>query len=209
MNRITKIVHPEIEFEKWIRKETNLWIYKQLRIDRKFTKRCYKNSDRKNAGKKKKWWRHIGAHARARESERIFLNTDVEQMPCVAVREERTVGKPGETKRVRIRFEFPKKETDDERRREELSGFGERNFEISRNAKVAGTRNNRTPGSALLFACQMCKQKQQQTRVDCNLRSNCWTITRVKNKYQLYIRQWYHKISLKYFNFYFVYTHSY
>lgn len=152
MNRITKIVHLEIEFEKWIRKETNLWIYKQLRIDRKFTKRCYKNSDRKNAGKKKKWWRHIDAHARARESERIFLNTDVEQMPCVAVREERTVGKPGETKRVRIRFEFPKKK--------QMTRGGERSLVDSGNeiSRFRGTRKSPAHGITVHRALLCCSR---------------------------------------------------
>lgn len=51
----------------------------------------------------------------------------------------------------RVRSEFPKKKQAPrgERRREEFTRFGERNFEISRNAKVADTRNNRTPGSVV------------------------------------------------------------
>lgn len=186
MNRITKIVHPEIEFEKWIRKETNYESINSCVSIVNLRNDVIRTRTERMQERKKMVEAHWRACARSWERKNFpkhRCRADATRCSAWGTHS----GKTGRNETRANSIWVSKKETDDERRREELSGFGERNFEISRNAKVAGTRNNRTPGSALLFACQMCKQKQQQTQVDCNLRSNCWTITRVENKYQLYV----------------------
>lgn len=85
------------------------------------------------------------ARIRTRERERIFLNTDVEQMPRVAARNAQWENRP-------VRFEFPKKKQTPrgEKRRRRVYWVRRTKFrDFEERESRLGTRNNRTPGSVV------------------------------------------------------------